>query len=65
LFRPLDQHTTKATCGMAAGHVAHVVMAESVMLAGNAENRLRLVLVVIYRQQFGHDLGFVLTDELP
>ena len=67
MLRPLDQHTTKATGSMAACDVAHVVMAEAVMLAGDAENRLRLlpVLLVICRQQFGHDLGFVLTNELP
>jgi hypothetical protein len=43
------------------------------MLACDAENRLQMlvdyildyILASVSRQQFGHDLGFVLTDELP
>ena len=51
---------------MAACDVAGMVMAEAVMLAGETENRLGLllVIVVIHCLQLGHDLGFVFADEL-
>jgi hypothetical protein len=54
---------------MTACDVAGVVMAEFIVLAGDAENRLQMlldyILASVSRQQFGHDLGFVLADELP